>query len=360
MSSLSISALENQLLEKIFNSQVNRVGASLGQIGLAELGAAGGLQQTQKHMMSYAFKDFVNYFLQLGDASRNMAQRRAESLPAGAGPLHASPLHLSVQIERYQQIGAVELAGSQPVTVQKLQTQTGVASRIEIRTPQLHADGVVSYNVTVLKLAVSIEDVYPRPDLAQGTVLGRPLVEAATATAGEDLEEFLNRSPFSGTAESIWDYEHDDAMDLIEEQEQLDAWREEKQMQMLIHAAYQVLKYLQTQELGRGFEMSENEKKLFEEALRGNSVIAANKMLVNFLKKKRVELEMLRKELQERKVALEDSHKIARAQEHIQKLLNVFDKTQKLLDQPRIDPGVLAGLLEEFNQLNLQGSAVMV
>lgn len=347
--SLSISALEKQLMDRIFRS-----GSSFGETAGAPTQIS--LQQTQEMMTKYAFQDFVNFFLNLESEAKKAAQRTAQNAPSMPGPLYASQLHLDIQIERYKQVGAAEVAGSQPVTVQKLKTDMGMASKIEIRTPELHSDGSVSYTVTLLKLAVSIDEIQPRPDLAQGQVVGSPIIPATGETAGEDLEEFLNHSPFSGEAETIFDYENEDAMELLSEQKKLDDWQAAQQLKVLVEIAYKILKAMQAEEYDNVFNLTKEESELIQNAMTGNISEITRKALTQFIQKKRIELEMLRKELKERMEAQEDSHKIAAKQEKVEKLLNVLDNVQQVLNKQPYKHGRLAEMLEDFNKVNIQSN----
>lgn len=343
--SLSISALEKQLMDRLFRS---------GPVadGRSDMAIPGSLEQTQEMMTKYAFQDFVSFFMNLESQAKQAAQRAYQDAPSMPGPLYASQLHLDIQIERYKQVGAAEIAGSQPVTVQKLKTDMGLASKIEIRTPELHSDGSVSYTVTLLKLAVSIDEVQPRPDLAQGKVIGAPIIPAVGETAGDDLEEFLNQSAFSGEAENIFEYETDDAMELLAEQNKLDDWQAAQQLKVLVELAYRILKMMQAEEYDNVFNLTKEESDLIQDALKHSPDEVTRKALGQFIKKKRIELEMLRKELKERAEAQEDSHKIAAKQAKVEKLLNILDNLEKVLNKQPYKHGQLGPLLAELDQLN--------
>lgn len=359
MSSLSLSALEKQLMDNIF--ALTGGGRAQGAAGLDEgagevpqLSVMSAFQQSQAMMVGYAFQDFVHYFMRLDTIARASAAQRADAAPPVSGPLVAAPLHLDLRVERYQQVASDELSGSQPVTVQKQQSDTGAASRIEIRTPELHSDGTVSYAVTVVKLAVNLADVVPQQfDPAHSQTVGLPPIAAASGTAGQNFQQFLDQPSYAGPAETLWEYETDDAMDLIEEQKRLDDWAADVHLRNLIEAAYKVLKYLQAQEIDAMFKLTQEERALVDQALSAPSDKVASKALLKFLKKKRVELEMARKEIHERQLAAQEAHKIAAAQDKLQRLINVFERLEQNLKQDKIDPKVLQGLLKDLDKVNL-------
>lgn len=157
MSALSISKLESQLLDSVFPKNQREMLA--GQFDLPVMAgspAQTALQAAQKQMTQYAFRDFVDYFVQLEQRARNYSAMQKAINPGSTSPLVSAGMQLNIQVERFQGVAASEVSGAQPVVVQKLQTEQGLASRIEIRTPEVQSDGSVSYSITVIKLAVEM------------------------------------------------------------------------------------------------------------------------------------------------------------------------------------------------------------
>lgn len=366
MTALSISGLQKQLIEKIFdspesaNTAINHQLDELEQTNEASSIQLDALRKTQEMMVKFTFQDFVNYFLSLENKSKQLTQQQASANPNLQGPLYAKPLYLDISIERYQQVGAEELTGSQPVRVQKMQTDTGLANRMEIRTPEIHSDGTVSYNITVVKMAISIEDVKVHADMhAQMTALGQPLVPAASQTLNHEFEEFLDQSPYGGEAEEIWEYANADAMDLLEEQERYDAWVEDHKMRLVIEATMKLIRYMNAIKIDAAFGLNDEEEKLIAEALQSNSAEVIKKAFGSFIRKKRVELEMVRKELKERQEAQEDSHKIAAAQDKLKKIINIFEKMQDMIDNQDVDTAVLYSLMNDLEKANTSQADTM-
>lgn len=140
----------------------------------------------------------------------------------------------------------------------------------------------------------------------------------------------------------------------MEEQERLDGWAEEQARQAQLEAAYQVMAFLQGQKIGMAFELTKDERELIANALNMSPDEVTRKALINFIKRKRIELEMLRKELQERQVAAEMAHTIAELQDKVDKLINEFDQMQQELEKnEHVDVEKLRQLMANVDATNL-------
>lgn len=296
---MSISRLESQLLQQVESARM-------------EGSTAPSLTPTQRHLVQYAFRDFVNFFLQLeqlAEAARKQKMQAMASPSATPATLTTTALHLDIRVEAYE----TESAPTQPVTVHKLQNESGQASLIQVYLPKTDLNGAVSYQVTTLKLAVSLDTLAQTPEMAQGGQTGLLTPVESGGSAGDSLQDFLNRSPHSQTAgHSVWAYQHEDALDLLHEEARLQDWKEQQHLQALIEAAYEIMGYLGSGELQAAFGMSEEEKELMANALERDPAEVAQAVLKSFIRKKRMELEMLRKELKERQEIEEAKHKTER------------------------------------------------
>ncbi|MGV3524106.1 MAG: hypothetical protein ACO1RX_07775 [Candidatus Sericytochromatia bacterium] len=361
MSALSISKLESQLLDNVFpKNQREMQGSQFDLPVMAGTPVQTALQAAQKQMTQYAFRDFVDYFMQLEQRARNYSAMQKAMNPASSSPLVSAGLQLNIEVERFQGVASSELNSAQPVVVQKLQTEQGLASRIEIRTPEVQSDGSVSYSITVIKLAVEMGQLQTSAGGAQGGQTGQLPMAAGSGSVSATFTDFLDKPRFSETAgTAVWDYTTDNAMALMKEQERVDGWIEEQARQAHLEAAYQVMAFLQGQKVGMAFELSKEERELVANALDMSPDEVTRKALINFIKRKRIEMEMLRKELQERQVAAEMAHTLAALQEKLDKLINEFDQMQKELEKnEHVDVEKLRQLMANFDATNLALSAL--
>lgn len=148
-----------------------------------------GLQQIQGVMTGYAFQDFLNYFLMQQPAPTG-------AIPPSAPPgpvLSTSGLQLNIQLER-SQAHLLPVYSAQPVAVQAQPGQEGPTGALRLSTPELHADGAMTYTVTVLKQALRQEDMAPllAPLLVTQTLGRIPLVQAS-ASAGTPFQHFFEQ-----------------------------------------------------------------------------------------------------------------------------------------------------------------------
>jgi hypothetical protein len=331
MAGMTITGLETQLLDKVFAS-----GPSL--------------PTTQRTLVQYAFRDFVNYFLELDKQAKATAQ---QNNPFAQNPtfLTTKGLHLDIQVEKYQRDDLP--AQGQPVSVHKQENEAGLASLIEVYTPQTDAVGALSYQVTVIKLAITQDNLAQTPQPSTGGQVSQIPNADASGSAGDSLQDFLNRSPYSGSAGTqLWSYQNEDAADLIQEQRRQDDWKYQQHLQLLIDAAYDVLSYLNNDKFKAAFGMTEEEKNFMADAINNDPAEVAKKVLIIFVKKKRMELEMLRKELKDREELIEAQHKTGGAQQQLERILNFFDTAQRTLETQHIEQGYLQKLLDNLDQLN--------
>lgn len=320
MSSLSVSRLEQQMVDRIFQADP----------GVKEaIQAETGLSSSQETMARFAFKDFVSYFLHLQQVAQQ-AKSQPQNTQAGAPkPLSTLALQLNIEIERYKDVSADEVSGGQPVTVQKMQTEEGAASRIEIRTPQLQSDGSTSYSITVVKLSLQTGDVAFSPmSSTRSGQTGRLSLAEATGQAGgsQQLQDFLDQPRYSNAVGTqIWQASHN-ASALFEQESREDSWASQEHMQSLIQAAYAVLSQLQTREIGSSFRMTKEEREFFEGALDNAPNEVVRQALTLFIKKKRAELDMLRKKMQEQQQQAAEEHQIQQSESATQSALEAEEK----------------------------------
>lgn len=142
---------------------------------------------------SWIFRALVQAFL-LADRSPAVAQ--VDSATLLSGPM---PLHTELKVARARQLGTTGLTGSQPVTDQTRQVDGAKGGRFELRQPDIHSDGTVTYSVTHLNEAHRIEELNAHPQLAQGLTIGQvPVMPIAPVELPQ--ESFLRH----------WFFEQDD------------------------------------------------------------------------------------------------------------------------------------------------------
>ncbi|MGV3522897.1 MAG: hypothetical protein ACO1RX_01660 [Candidatus Sericytochromatia bacterium] len=148
-----------------------------------------GIQQIQGVMTGYAFQDFLNYFLMQQPAPTGAIPPSAPSGPV----LSTSGLQLNIQLER-SQAHLLPVHNGQPVAVQAQPGLEGLTGAVRLSTPELHADGAMTYTVTVLKQALRQEDMAPllAPLLVTQTLGRLPLVQAS-ASAGSPFQHFFEQ-----------------------------------------------------------------------------------------------------------------------------------------------------------------------
>lgn len=291
------------------------------------------------------FQDLLSYFLQLEDMARRLATQ--QSLQASSGTLLSAPLHLNIRIENYSHLTAAEAGGTLPLESQTLETEEGAATRVAMRTPEIGADGKVTYNVAVLKLAVSLDALSSQPDLAQSMSLGQPLVPAVGASAGQSLSDFMNGSGFAGgPGQLVWEYSSDNAAASSNDRQ--------KMLEELYAMANALMDYLNQQEILHAFDISAQEKKRIEEMLKQQQIAAEKAAIIADIKKKQIAVELAVKDLLKRRKRLQEAEELAQAKSLHHRLSHFLGSTEKLLEQPNVDPATYAGLLEQFHHLTLE------
>jgi len=314
------------------------------------------LYNSQKELVEYAFKDFVNYFLRLQQEAETAARLNAQSNPQ-QGPLYASHLHLNVSLEKFA-AEDVSAFNAQGVQVSQLKTEAGFASRIEILSQQTLGDGTISYAVTVLKLAIEMENVSPVLSPMSSTQVSILPVASASGSSGSGLQDFLNRSPYAHQeGQALMEYENEDAIQLLREEERQQDWHSEQQMQALISAAVNILKYLQTFKLKAAFGMTKEESEYIENALENDPAAVVKESIIRFLKKKQIELEMLRKEVQQRLALQRNDAAEAAAFGQFERMINFYNQAQKTLEVQEFDKDTLKNLMIALDQVNLMSSS---
>jgi hypothetical protein len=342
MVQLSVSGLENQILD------------NLSSVSSAS-------NKSQNTQVQYAFRDFVNYFLELQSQAEIAARLKQASQPqAGllqatspkeSPALQAAALHLNVQMERHQ-VDDIESFNGQNVRVTQLKTDQGLARRIEVITPQDMGNGTLSYAVTVIKLAVQT-NLGSTPTVAQTAQVSSLPIAQASASSGGQLQDFLNRSPYAKPGEALMEYEEDNAMNLLKAEAQWRDLQQEKHVQALINAALELVNYLQEQEYRAAFGLNKDELDLIKKALEKDPAEVGQAALVQFIKKKRIALEMLRKELQQRMELQEQSAQTAAAFAQVERMQNFYNGAKKVLEVQQIEKGKLQQLMGVLEQLNM-------
>lgn len=338
MTNLSVSRLESQLLEQVT------------QVGQVNNGRTAMMDPTKRHMLQYAFRDFVAYFLELDQRAQAQARQNKPQVVNGVA-LTTTALHLNIQVTAYDVPEASNQG--QPLSVHKYENDQGQARLIQLYSSRMNDDGTMSYQVTVIKLAVSLENVAPSPEVGQGSQVGQIPAAEAGGSAGDSLQDFLNRSPYSQTAgTAVWSYQTDDALDLLQEEERLQTWAQEQHMQELIEAAYKIIAYMNANDLEVAFNMDEQDKAIMMNALNNDPAEVAQAVLKSFIRKKRVELDMLRKEIKERQEIEEAKHKLEKVPPQFERILNFFDKVERMLDTQKFDKNALRNMMNALDQLN--------
>lgn len=304
-------------------------------------------QQTSKALGANAFQDLVAYFINIEQTSHALALQQENLADIDGSPtLLSAPLHLDIRIEGFRYLSAAEVSGHEPLRIQTLQTEQGLASRIEMITPEMSANGSVSYSVTILKLALRTMDLQALSLADQGGVLGSLPLALASGSVGDPLSAFLNQ----GLIESpIWSYQSNNTLDPMSNPQD-----SAKLLQELLDMAYSLMQYLNNLEMMQAFAMSKADKRRIEEAIKASEIDAAKRALRNEFIQKQINLEIGIKNLRKRKLNQEDAQNMARAQSLQHRLVSFFDQAQKLLSQDMLDPSVMEGLIGEYQHLDLE------
>ncbi len=344
MAQLSVTGLEQQILSQFENAQTP------------------GISARQQQRIQYAFRDFVDFFLTLqsqAETALRIQQDSAQNNPAGpqeTAALQGVALHLNVQMERYTRTateGAEEPVGANNVKVSQYEADHLMARRIEVVTPQELGDGTLGYAVTVIELVVEARTYAPQTNVANGGQVSSLPIAAASATTGQGLQNFLNGSPEEAErAEVLMQYENQNAMNILEAEEEWQTLQQEKHLKALMQAMYQLMNFLQIQEYETAFGLSAEESKLLKEALEKDPAEVVQKALIQFIKKKRIELEMLRKEIQQRLEIQQQSAQTATIFAQLERLINFYGKSQKALEKKKVDVEKLKQLMGAIEQLN--------
>lgn len=343
MAQLSVTGLEQQILSQFETAQ------------------SSGISARQQQHIQFAFRDFVDYFLTLQSQAETALRIQQDSAQNTASPqapaaLQGVALHLNVQMERYTRPATD--ADDTPVQanhvkVSQYEAENLMARRIEVVTPQQLGDGTLGYAVTVIELVVEARTYGQQPPVANGGQVSSLPIAAASATTGQSLQNFLNGSPEEAEhAEVLMQYEDQDAMNMVEAEDQWQALQQERHLKALMQAMYQLMAYLQVQEYETAFGLSEEETKLLREALERDPAEVVQAALIQFIKKKRIELEMLRKEIQQRLAIQQKSAQSATVFAQLERLINFYSKSQKALEKKKIDVEKLKQLMGAIEQLN--------
>lgn len=386
MPGMSVSGIENKLIENIFKQ------SRLSSAGLQGDAAIGALS-TAETLTRYAFKDFVNYFIrleQLAEARRRQLQAIAPVAGASgstASSLKSAGMHLDIRIESFQDVAAEDVDDGQPVTVHEHAGAEGLAREIEIRLPQTQADGSVKYTVSVIHLAVTSAQTQQAPTAGSSGQTGE--LSLATAASAGSVEAFYARSAAVGKGSpgtEIWQYSADNAEQLLDNERKLEALRREQIMSDLADAAAAVVRYLQVLQVNAEYHLTKEEAELVDQALEKGSDTVVRQRLVQMFKNKKRVLEKIERELKKKQEELEKAEQLgetpaqtaakagpgeensdvakaksllAAQRKFIRKLLDEIEHITVMTEEKQeIDPGMLQELLKDFNDANLAWTQV--
>lgn len=322
---------------------------------LASLNA---FSQSPSGLSATAFQDLLSYFVTLEQTSQTLAQQQAsldDSELAGLPPLLSAPLHLDISVEGFRHLSAAEVAGLDPTNMETLQTEDGLASRITLVAPELASDGTVTYTLTLVKMALRLADPTVSGDVlgtAIGTALGQISMAGAAASGGDALTDFLDQGWNGGT--SIWHFQTDDAQSWVANPQD-----QSKMLQELLDMAYSLMQYLNNLEILRAFQMSKEEKKRIEEAIKAAEMAAEKEAKLRDMRKKQRAEDALLQELIKRHLMDSDAQKQANAEALRQRLVHFFSQTQHILNQGNLNPGQLSDLIGECYRLDLEMRAAL-
>lgn len=382
MPGLSVSGLENKLIENVFkNSRLS----SAGLQGDAAIGA----MNTAELLTRYAFKDFVAYFVKLEQLAQSRRQQQLQAIspltgatPASTAfsPLKSVSLHLDISIDSFKNVAAEDVHDGQPVNVHEVSTAAGKARDIEIRIPQLQADGSVSYSVSVIHLAVTPSQLDQTTEAGQSGQSGDWSLAAAAGSAGEGDDFYSKMVTGSCVGTTVWQYSNDDAMSLVENEKKQSALQAEQAMAALIEAASNIVKYLNSIQINTAFHLNKEESELVQEALEKGSDLVVNQRLLQVFKDKKRLLEKFEKELKKHQEELEKAQaslpltgsesdkgksdvekvkvQIQARLKYIRKLLEEIQHIEILAEEKQpIGAGQIGELMKAFNEANMQSMA---
>lgn len=386
MPGLSVSGLENKLIENVFkNSRLS----SAGLQGDAAIGA----MNTAELLTRYAFKDFVAYFVKLEQLAQARRQQQLQAISPLTGaapvstafsPLKSVSLHLDISIDSFRNVAAEDVDDGQPVNVHEVSTAAGKARDIEIRIPQLQADGSVSYSVSVIHLAVTPSQLDQTTEAGMSGQSGDWSLAAAAGSAGDGDDFYSKMVAGSAVGTTVWQYSNDDAMSLVENEKKQSALQAQQAMAALIEVAGNIVKYLNSIQINTAFHLSKEESDLVQEALeKGSDTVVSQRLLQVFKDKKRL-LEKINKELKKHQEELEKAEaglpltgseaakadttaksdvEKAKAQiqarlKYIRKLLEEMQHIEILAEEQQpIGAGQIGELMKAFNEANMQSMA---
>lgn len=298
-----------------------------------------------------AFQDLLATFSALEQTQQRLVQQQAQlddsDLP-GLPALLSTPLHLSIQLAGLRQLSADEVTALAAGTLDL--SASAPAGSLQLIVPELTANGSLSYTLIQLQLVLSSTPVLgPVPGTAQGTAIGQLPLALASGSAG--LQEFLAQAWGQTGVRGA----------LVMDASQIAAMppAQSKLLQDLLDMAYTLLQYLNNLEMLRAFQISKEEKKRMEAALKAAEIAAEKEARLRDLRQQQAAEDALIKMLNQRRLLAEDIQQEVQARTLGHRLVHFFSQTQHRLQQGNLVPAQLNALLGEAYRLDLDMRAAL-
>ncbi|MBF2052981.1 MAG: hypothetical protein IGS03_05880 [Candidatus Sericytochromatia bacterium] len=298
-----------------------------------------------------AFRDLLATLTALEQTQQRLVQQQTEmddrELP-GLTPLFSAPLHLSIEMTGLRQLSADEVTALAAGTLDL--SASAPAGSLQLILPQLTAGGSLSYTLIQLQLVQGgTPALGPIYGTAQGTAIGQLPLALASGSAG--LQQFLAEA---------WEHTGVRGAFLIDATQVTGAPpSQSKLLQELLDMAYTLLQYLNNLEMLRAFQISKQEKKRMEAALKAAEIAAEKEARMRALRQQQAAEDALIKMLNQRRLLAEDIQQEVQARSLGHRLVHFFSQTQHRLQQGHLVPAQLNALLGEAYRLDLDMRAAL-
>lgn len=330
---MTLSNLENQILE-----QVRQRGK---QMGIPT-------KESDENLVQYSFQDFVAKFLQAPVQQASTAGQSLQSLP----------LQLDLSIEQgilgdsLSEKAAKDMQGVKAYT---WSGQEGAAHRIEIYTPQTQADGSMQMSVTVIKIALRHEAVGQMPMAQSSEAVGAiPAAEASGKSGYKSMDQFLSGSRYEQALKDkkeLMEYSTENAAELVREEKRMEAYHSNQALDRMIQQAWAAFGGTLDGMLAKVAGMSPDEKEYFEGILDKHPDEVFKKAFLEFLTRKKNDLEKAYKELEAMLKAKQAMETDLEALAEIEKMLEELQSAITQLKDGNLTEGQLHTLFDNVSDL---------
>jgi hypothetical protein len=330
---MTLSNLENQILE-----QVRQHGK---QMGIPT-------KNSDETLIQYSFQDFVAKFL----------QAPVQQAASAGTSLQSLPLQLDLSIEQGilgENLSEKAAKDMQGVTAYTWSGQEGAAHRIEIYTPQTQADGSIQMSVTVIKIALRHEAVGQTPMAQSSEAVGAiPAAEASGKSGYKSMDQFLSENRYAQTLKDkkeLMEYSTENAAELVHEEERMEAFHSNQAIDRMIQQAWATFGGTLDGMIAKAAGMSADEKEYFQDILDKHPDEVFKKAFLEFLTRKKNDLEKAYKELEAMFKAQQAMETDLQALAEIEKALEELQTAIAQLKDGGLTEGQLHTLFDNVSDL---------